>query len=409
MNFLFWAFAFNSLLVQPTGTGPQSSGRDWPCWRGPERNGVSRETGWSWQWGSEGPTVRWRTSVGNGFSSLAVADGQVYTLGNTDGTDTVFCFDARTGKIVWRHSYRCDPQPLSYEGGPGATPAVDGTHVFTFSKGGDLFCLDAQTGDIVWSKKFAPWPKLPGDHENTWRYAGSPLVLEDRLFLSVGQAGLALSKTDGAVIWESAAGHPGYSSPVPFRTEQGQAVAFFSGHAVVGAMADSGRELWRVPWNTEWDLNAADPIIHGGKMFVSTGNGVGCALFDLTVDPPAELWRNKQIKNMMNSSVLWRGNVFGFNNTHLACISCDTGELNWTTRDLRKGSLILVSGKLILLGETGKLVVAEATDEGYEPLATAQVAEERCWSTPVLARGCIYVRNAVGQVVCLDVRPPPTK
>ena len=404
MRFVFQTFAATLLLVQPVDGGQEGTGRDWPCWRGPERNGISRETGWTWQWGSEGPKVCWRASVGNGFSSFAVADSRVYTLGNMGGTDTVFCFDAETGKILWRHSYLCDPQPLSYEGGPSATPAVDGTHVFTFSKGGDLFCLDVQTGNAVWSKKFQPWPQLPGDWKNTWRYAGSPLVQEERLVMSVGQAGLALSKTDGAVIWESAAGHPGYSSPVPFSTQQGQAVAFFSGHAVVGAVAGSGRQLWRVPWNTQWDLNAADPIIYGGKMFVSSGNGIGCALFDITVDPPAELWRNRKIKNMMNSSILWQGNVFGFNNTHLACISWDTGKLNWTTRDLRKGSLTVADGKLILLGETGKLVVAEATDQNYKPLAKAQVLDGRCWTTPVFARGRIYVRNAAGQVVSLDVR-----
>ena len=404
MRIMGLMLACTLLLVQPADAGGEAAGRDWPCWRGPERNGISRETGWSWQWGPEGPKVRWRATVGNGFSSFAVADGRAYTLGNTDGTDTVFCFDAETGDVLWRHRYPCDPQPLSYEGGPASTPAVNGTHVFAFSKGGDLFCLHATTGETVWSKKFPPWPHFPGDWMNTWRYAGSPLLYQERMIMSVGQAGLALREKGGDVLWESAAGHPGYSSPVPFPTQQGQAVAFFSGHAVVGAMAGSGRQLWRIPWNTEWDLNAADPLIHDGKMFVSSGNGVGCALFDITVDPPKEIWRNKRIKNMMNSSIYWQGSVFGFNNTHLACISWDTGKSNWTTRELRNGSLILADGKLILLDETGKLVVAEATDQSYKPLAEAQVLDGRCWTMPVLAGGHIYVRNATGQVVSLDVR-----
>lgn len=399
-----WAIAATMLLSLLPCVAQSDRGSDWPSWRGSKRNGISHETAWTWHWKPEGPRVRWRASVGAGFSSFAVADGRVYTLGNTAGIDTVFCFDAETGKILWQHSYPCDPQPLSYEGGPAATPAVDGTHVFTFSKGGDLFCFDTRTGDVVWSKKFEPWPQLPGDWVNTWRYSGSPLVQEDRLVMSVGQGGLALSKKEGAVIWESAAGHPGYSSPVPFHIPQGKAIAFFSGHAVVGALADSGQQLWQVPWNTEWDLNAADPIIHGGKMFVSSGNGVGCALFDITVDPPVELWRNKHIKNMMSSSILWQGNVFGFNNTHLTCISWETGDLHWRTRDVRKGCLTLAAGKLVLLGETGKLVVAEATAQDYKPLAQAQILDGRCWTTPVLAGGCIYARNAAGQVVSLDLR-----
>ena len=117
-----------------------------------------------------------------------------------------------------------------------------------------------------------------------------------------------------------------------------------------------------------------------------------------------ELWRNKHIRNTMCSSILWQGNVFEFNNTHLTCISWKTGNLNWKTRDVRKGCLVLAAGKLVLLGETGKLVVAEATEQDYKPLAQAQILDGRCWTTPVLAGGCIYARNAAGQVVSLDVR-----
>jgi outer membrane protein assembly factor BamB len=389
------------------GTPATDEGYDWPCWRGPERNGVSRERAWAWSWGSNGPAVLWRTSVGTGFSSFAVAKGWVYTLGNTDDMDTVYCLAADTGAIRWRHTYPCESQPLSYEGGPSATPAVDGQRVFTFSKGGDLFCLDAENGKVVWSKKFAPWSYQDGDWRNTWRYAGSPLVLGDRLFLSLGQAGTAFNKRDGAVDWESPAGHPGYSSPVPFGTGPGEALAFFSGSAVMGVERTSGRQAWRIPWKTLWDLNAADPIIHEGRMFVSSGNGVGCALFDISADPPRELWRNRNLKSTINSAVLWQGHLYGFNDTDLSCLSWETGEEQWSTRDLRKGSLIVAADKLILLSETGKLVVAEASSKGYQPLTQAQILEGRCWTTPVLSHGRLLARNAVGQVVCLDFRGPP--
>ena len=138
-------------------------------------------------------------------------------------------------------------------------------------------------------------------------------------------------------------------------------------------------------------------------MFVSSGNGVGCALFDLATDPPRELWRNKNLKTLINSSVLSQGLLFGFNDTDLSCISWDTGEVKWTTRDVRKGSLILAGSKLLLLSETGKLVVAEPTERTYEPLAQAQVLQGRCWTTPVLSGRRIFARNAEGDVVCLDV------
>ncbi len=382
-------------------------GSDWPCWRGPERNGVSREAGWSCQWDTNSLPVLWRASVGKGFSSLAVAEGRAFTLGNADGADTVFGFDASTGRVLWRHTYPCELQPLSYEGGPGATPAVDEGRVFTFSKDGHLFCLDAQTGRVVWQKKFEPWPWLEGDWKNTWRYAGSPLIVGARLYMSLGQAGMALDKKDGSVLWQSPAGHPGYSSPVPFRAGAAEALAFFSGHAVIGVEAATGKRLWEVPWRTEWDLNAADPVISDGRMFVSSGNGVGCALYDITVNPPRELWRNKNIRTQMNSSVLWQGHVYGFNDTDLTCVEWASGAKKWSESTLRRGSLIVADNKLLLLSEKGRFVVAEAAAEAYRPLAQAQVLTGRCWTAPVLSHGLIYARNAAGEVVCLDARPKP--
>ncbi len=414
---LLAALLLNPLAVLHAADGPRVSisslskpiatvsARDWPGWRGPERNGISRETGWNWRWGTNGPAVLWRSSIGTGFSSFAVQGGRVYTMGNAAGTDTVFCLAADTGKILWRHSYPCDPQPLSYEGGPSATPAVDDGRVFTFSKEGHLFCLEATDGRIVWSKKFEPWPYQEGDWRNTWRYAGSPLVIGDRLFMSLGSAGMALNKKDGTILWQSAAGHPGYSSPVPYRAGADEALAFFSGRAVRAVEAASGRQLWEIPWKTLWDLNAADPVMHDGRMFVSSGNGVGCALFDHSTNPPRELWRNKNIKTLMNAAALWQGHLYGFNDTHLSCISWETGVEQWSTRDVRKGSLLVAADKLILLSETGRLVVAEAAPQSYQPLATAQILEGRCWTSPVLYGGVLLARNAAGNVVCLDLRP----
>jgi outer membrane protein assembly factor BamB len=281
---------------------------------------------------------------------------------------------------------------------------VDEGRVFTFSKGGHLFCLDAQSGTVVWQKKFELWPLLEGDWKNNWRYAGSPLIMGDRLYMSLGQAGMAFNKKDGTVLWQSPAGHPGYSSPVPFRAGAADALAFFSGHAVIGVAAGTGKRLWEIPWKTEWDFNAADPIISDGKLFVSSGNNAGCALYDITVSPPRELWRNKNLKTPMNSPVLWKGSLYGFNDADLTCVEWATGAKKWSEPTLRRGSLILADNTLLLLSEKGKLVVAEASAEAYRPLAQAQLLAGRCWSMPVLSHGLIYARNAAGDVVCLDAR-----
>jgi len=129
-----------------------ASAVDWPRWRGPDLNGVSPEKGWQTQWPSGGPKQLWKASVGTGFSSFSVSDGRVYTMGNTTNTDWVFCLEAKTGKVVWGHSYPCPLAANNFEGGPCATPTVADGRVYTFSRKGDLFCLDAAKGTVIWSK-----------------------------------------------------------------------------------------------------------------------------------------------------------------------------------------------------------------------------------------------------------------
>ena len=115
------------------------SAQDWPFWRGPFRNGISPETGLSPTWPAEGPKVLWKAALGKGFSSLTISRGQVYSLGNHEGTDTLYCLDAETGRGLWKHSYPCPLDPKSFEGGPLATPVVDGDRVYSLSKFGDGF------------------------------------------------------------------------------------------------------------------------------------------------------------------------------------------------------------------------------------------------------------------------------
>src|SRR5581483_9513255 len=180
---------------------PAARAADWFRWRGPDLNGISKETGWLAKWPDEGPKQLWKASVGTGFSSMSVSHGHLYTMGN-DGkdTDTVFCFDAVTGADVWKYSYPCALDPKFYEGGTSSTPIVDGDRVYTLSRKGDLFCLNAANGHVVWSKN------VHSDFGNeipTWGFAGSPLVEGDLLILNVGTAGTALDKKTGKVIWHS--------------------------------------------------------------------------------------------------------------------------------------------------------------------------------------------------------------
>ena len=398
-----------AFLVILAGTasarGEGKASADWPGWRGPERNGVAAAGDWKPVW-TASPKILWKASVGKGFSSLAAVGDRVYTMGNQDDTDNVFCLDAATGKVLWKHSYHCSLTPLAYEGGPSATPVVDGQRAYTLSKSGHLFCLDSRSGKVVWSKKFELALRKEGDYHVDWGYAASPLVLGEKLIVSVGWAGMALNKNDGTVLWDNGLGRPGYSSPVPFVRDGRPYLAMLVARGAVAVEAERGKIAWTIPWRTTWDQNAPDVVVFDQKLFVSTGHGVGCALFDIAGDSPKELWRNKSMRNELSSSVLWKGFLYGFDNNRLACLDAQTGKGQWSAPGLGRGSLIAVNGYLIVLGEKGNMVIAPATQESYRPLGDAwPVLAGRCWTAPAFSRGRLLVRDAEGNVACLDLRP----
>lgn len=373
---------------------------DWPHWRGPDYNGISKETGWSVKWPAEGPKPLWKANVGIGFASFAVSGGRTYTAGNEKDTDAIYCFDANTGKELWKHAYPAKLDPKYYEGGPSATPTVEGGRVYMFSKRGMAHCLDAAKGTVIWSKNLAEelGAKMP-----TWGFASSVFIQGDLALFNVGSVGAAVEKQTGKVVWSSGTDEAGYGTAVPFDAGGKAAVTFAIKQYVVAVTVADGKELWRFPWKTDYDVNATDPILSGGKVFISSGYNHGGGVFDVSGATPKNIWENKNMRNHMNSCVLWQGHLYGVDENQLRCLTFDTGEVKWTARQSGKGSLMLADGKLIVLGEKGELMVAEASPAGFNVAARAQVLGGKCWTTPVLANGKIYCRNAAGNVVCVDV------
>ena len=378
---------------------------DWPRWRGPDINGVSHEDSGSTGWPKEGPNQLWKANVGTGFSSVAVAQGRVFTLGNAQETDTLFCFNADTGAVVWKHSYACPLDPKYYEGGPGSTPTVEAGRVYTLSKRGHLFCFEAASGDVVWQRNLI---EELGVAKPEWGFAGSPLVEGDLVLLNLGSAGTAVQRKTGRVVWTSGKEMAGYATPVPFRSGGQRCALVFAAKALVAVNASTGAELWRLPWVTRWNINAADPVLAGDGVFVSTFDQGG-ALLQLGDGKPAERWRCKEMGNHFNSCVLVGDYLYGVDgNTdkpgaELRCLSLKTGQVQWSHRGLGLGSLMAADGKLIVLSDAGLLIVAEASPAEFKPLAQAQVLGGKCWTVPVLSNGRIYCRNAKGDVVCVDV------
>lgn len=380
---------------------------DWPNWRGPTHNGISKESGWQNQWPEGGPKIAWRSNVGTGFSSLAISDGRLFTIGNESGKETVHCLAAESGKPIWKSSYDCPLDPNLFEGGPTSTPTVDGNSVYTISRQGQLFCFDAADGTIRWSRLLGEDPdiRIPG-----WGLGGSPLIDKDLLILNVGEGGMALDKTAGATVWASASQDSGYSTPLPFEFKGEDYVALSSEKNYLAVNANTGEELWRHRWMTRFGINASDPIIQGEHVFISTGYRKGATLLKWTGGyDPEVVWKEKTMNNQFNSSVLLDGFIYGIDGdssseeTTLKCVDFMTGEERWAFPGIGAGSLMAADGKLIVLSATGELLVAPASPNGFEPMDRAQVLNGKCWTVPVLANGRIYCRNANGDLVSVDV------
>lgn len=377
---------------------------DWPQWRGPERNGISTETVRS-TWPPSGPPVLWRASIGIGFSSLSISRGRVCAMGNTNEQDTVWCFDARTGRELWKFSYAARLDPQYYEGGPGATPTIDGGRVFTIGKWGDVCCLDAATGAVVWRQDL----RQAGLKPNRWGFAGSPLIWRDLVILNAGAAGIALERGSGRIAWSTGTNAAGYASPVLLRSGDAPVALIFAAKHLVAINPQTGRELWRFPWETKWDTNNSDPLVHPKGVFLSSFSR-GSALISVQDPAPALLYQTNSLYNHLSPGILLGDYLYAFNGeakfkTDFRCLHVPTGATLWSEKDPAFGSLICAGGRLIILSEKGELCLAEVSPSGFKMLARAAVLPGVCWTPPALADGLLYARNAQGELRCLDLRP----
>ncbi len=381
-----------------------ASASDWPRWRGPEGTGISSESDWKPQ-ALASPKILWKAKVGEGYSAVSVAAKRLYTMGNQGGSDVVLCLDAETGKEVWRHSYACPPGGQGYKG-PRATPVVDGDSVYTLSQIGHAFRLDAATGKAKWQKNLLRDFKTSNV---TWGLAGSALVVGETVFYNAGASGVALNKATGEKVWVGGSGEGGYSTPVHF-THEGKALLALFGRADLHVVeAATGKKVVSYPWETQYDVNAADPIYFDGKLFITSGYERGCALLDLAGGSIKPAWESREMRGHFATPVHLDGHLYGVDgNTgsgQLRCVDARTGRVKWTQRG-RQENLMAAGGKLIVIDKEGVVTVAEADPAAFKPIARGAVLHGRAvnWTAPVLANGLLYCRNSDGELACVDLR-----
>jgi outer membrane protein assembly factor BamB len=368
---------------------------DWPHFRGPDHNGISPEKGIRKDWVENPPPVVWKVSMNDeGYAGPSVAKGILYIVDHEGSEDVVRALDVRDGREIWTFAYP-DSSPDNY-GYARATPAVDGGRVYTIGRFGLVHCLDSLTGRKIWSRN------IIDDFDGVipkYEMSMSPFIDGEKLIVFPGgkvASVVALDKKTGRTIWEGGGSDkPGYATPVAATIGGRRQYIAFTGHSLLGVGAEKGDLLWRLPWKTNHDVNAATPVVVGDDVFITSGYNHGCALVRVGEGEPEILWENRNLVGHFNSPVYSEGYIYGIGDPgEIVCLDLNTGRLMWSEKGFEKGGLVAVDGMLIALaGRTGDLVLIEMTPMEYRERGRTRPLGGRSWTAPVISEGILYIRN----------------
>ncbi|MCA1558701.1 MAG: PQQ-like beta-propeller repeat protein [Acidobacteria bacterium] len=388
-----------------------SSAPYWTDFRGPRRDGHYRERPVRTSWPAQGLTPVWKQPVGGGYASFVVAGGRAFTIEQRADQEVVAAYDVPTGREVWTNQWPAKFSELLGGDGPRATPTWSDGRVYALGAQGELRCLDEATGRVVWRINILE------DNAATnlqWGMAASPLIVDDTVVVLPGgpngRSVVAYDRRTGARVWSALDDRQAYSSPMLVTLGGVRQIVVLSASRLMGLTPENGRLLWEHPWVTQFDINAAQPLVVGpDRVFISSGYGVGAAVLELARSGDAftvrEVWRNIRMKNQFTSSVLHEGFVYGLDEAILACVNVASGDLKWKGGRYGYGQVMLASGHLIVLTEDGDMVLVRATPERHEELVRFPVLDGKTWNHPAMAGGYLLVRN-LKDMAAFDLRPP---
>lgn len=401
-------------------TVAQTIADDWPQWRGPERNGISQETGLLKEWPEGGPKQLWKIeNLGGGYSTPAIVGDRLYMISN-EGLENEFvkALKVEDGSEVWSTRIGKVGNPDQRPSYPGArsTPTVDGQSIFAIGSDGDFVRLDTANGKVRWQKNLRnDFGGKPGE----WAYSESPLVDGDKVVCTPGgdEATLvALNKNTGDLVWKCAV--PGgdeaaYASIVITEVDGVKQYVQFLQNGIVGVDAESGTFLWRYDGTGKSPANIPTPVTHADFVYSGSGRG-GAALIKLTVSgdkvETEEVYKTPRMPTSIGGSVHIGEHLYGTNGQGLICAEFATGEQKWQDRSVGAASVCFAEGMLYLHGENGEVALVEATPEEYREKgrfkpegAPDRTGRLKAWAYPALANGRLYIHDA-GTLWCYDVK-----
>lgn len=390
---------------------------DWPQFRGPRRDGVSTETGLLRQWPKDGPRLVWKTTgLGNGYATVAIAAGRIFTLGERSGDLTMVCLRESTGKELWARKVG---GPWKGEG-PNSTPTVDGDLLYGLLPRGELICLATATGQELWRRDVA---KDVAGRFPARGMAEAALVDGDKVICSPGglkAAVVALDKKTGKTLWQAQtpqADSASYVSAIVADVgRQRQCVQFLQG-GVAGFALEDGRFLWRYDRPANPLAVCSAPICFDQHVFAASAYSRGGGLIRLNRKGDAfeaeEIWFSKNLKSHHGGVVLVNGNFYGAHGGNedvprLVCLDFKTGAQKWDSRKAGKGSITYADGRLYFRNEDGPMLLVDATPRGYVEHGRFEQPERsqaKAWAYPVIANGRLYLRDQ-DKLFCYDVKQP---
>jgi outer membrane protein assembly factor BamB len=394
----------------------QAARADWPQWRGPNRDAISKDTGLLKEWKAGGPPLAWQASgLGTGFSSLSMANGRLFTMGDVDGAQHVIALDQASGKPLWKA--RVGGVHQADYAGPRGTPTTDGELLYAVGTDGDLVCLETATGKERWRRHLER--DFGGRMMSGWRFSESPLVDGERVLVTPGASDaaiVALDKKTGKEIWRAAVpvlgpkGRDGaaYSSIVVSEGAGVKQYVQLLGKGVVGIRASDGKFLWGNNSVANGTANISTPVIKGDYVFASTGYQTGSVLLKLlkhgdgVAATEVYFLDSKTFQNHHGGFVLVGGHLYG-GHGHRAgfpiAVEFATGRIAWggDIRNEGRGSAAVAyaDGHVYLRYEDGTVILIEATPAGYKPKGSFTIPNvtRPSWPHPVVAGGRLYLRE----------------
>ncbi len=413
-------------------TGPVQA--QWLQWGGPNRDFKVKTSGLAEAWPTEGPPRLWHRALGDGYSSILVDDGVLYTM-YADGTQQcTVALDARTGRTFWEHK-----TPTSYKGsqfgpGPHSTPLVSGNRLFSVTADALLHCLDKRMGKVLWKHDLVGEFDAPIPY---FGYAPSPVAYKNLLIVPVdrkredstepptgsdeskkasaehvqAQSLMAFDQTSGSVVWRSQDFPIDYSSPILINHGGRDQVVLFMRKEIMGVDPNSGSLLWHRECLPSPDENIATPIFNGDDLlFFSAAYNSGGRAIRLTnhegETSTEELWYNRKLRIHHGNVILLGDYVYGssgdFGASLLTCMNVRTGKVAWRQRGFKKVTSVYGDSKLILLDEDGYLVLVTISPKGMTVHSKCKVAEFEAWTAPTLVGQTLYVRDRK-HIMALDL------